>query len=125
MRKIWVILLLCVGCSPQSQDDFIHAGESVCRALVEELQEIETRQDLLKRAPHLNQLFEELVDLMISARKAQAEEAFDPRSEGSPIAEVLQAELKRIYQIEGGRELIEKAQKEPLLRLDAFERSLK
>lgn len=120
MRKIWLALLL-YGCSPQSSEDFRHEGEAICRCLIEELQEIENRQDLLKKAPRLKTLFENLVDLMIAARNAQV----DPQVDSTEISQVLQAELKRIYRMEGGREVIEKAQKESLLRLDAFERSLK
>lgn len=118
MRKVLAALLfLASGCSPQSQDDFHHEGESICRALVEELQEVENRQDLLKIAPRIKQHFEDLVDLMIAARKLQVE----PRVDSTEMSQVLQAELKRIYRIEGGREVIEKAQKESLLRLDVFE----
>lgn len=121
MKKILAVLLVIAGCSPQSPDDFHHAGESICRALVEELQEVENRQDLLKIAPQIKQHFEDLVDLMIAARKLQVQ----PQLDSTEMSQVLQAELKRIYRIEGGREVIEKAQKECLLRLDVFERSLK
>ncbi len=122
MRKTLVALLFFVGgCSPQSQDDFHHEGESICRALVEELQEVESRQDLLKAAPRIKQHFEDLVDLMIAARNSQVQ----PQVDSTEMSQVLQAELKRIYRMEGGREVIEKAQKESLLRLDVFERSLK
>ena len=117
MKKILAALLVISGCSPQSQDDFHHEGESICRALVEELQDVENRQDLLKIAPRIKQHFENLVDLMIAARKAQVQ----PQVDSTEMSQVLQAELKRIYRIEGGREVIEKAQKESLLRLDAFE----
>jgi hypothetical protein len=37
---------------------------------------------------------------------------------------VLQSELRRIYTIENGREVIERAQQEALVRLDAYERAL-
>ncbi|MBS0615863.1 MAG: hypothetical protein JSR58_04850 [Verrucomicrobia bacterium] len=121
MRFLFFLLLLCASCSPESSDDFRHEGEAIARALVDELQEVENRQDLLKASPKLKKLFEQLVDLMIAARNAQME----PQLDSTEMSQVLQAELKRIYRMEGGREVIEKAQKEALLRLDAFERSLK
>ena len=37
----------------------------------------------------------------------------------------MQSELERIYGIEGGRIMIEKAEKEALLKLDAYEKNVK
>ena len=62
---------------------------------------------------------------MIEARKFQEEEPFEPDTTNTLVSDMLKEELKRIYKLEGGREVIEKAQKEALIRLDAFERSLK
>lgn len=36
----------------------------------------------------------------------------------------IKEELKRLYQIEGGREIIERAQKQAFLRLNAWERQM-
>ena len=91
---------------------------------MKDLQKIESREQLVKVVPRLKVHFEKLVDLMIEAKKFQetAEEEFAPLP--TQASEKLLLELKRIYQLEAGGELIEKAQNEALLRLDRFEKSL-
>lgn len=117
-------LILLVACSPASVQDFQREGESICRDLTRELKKIQTREELVKAAPKLKAKFDKLVDLMIEARAFQreSEEVFDPISNHSEVSRLLLCELRRIYQLEAGRETIEKTQKEALLRLDAFER---
>jgi len=108
-------------------EDFQHEGESICRDITKELKKIQTREELVKATPKLKLKFSKLVDLMIEARAFQqeSEEAFDPMVAASDASFLLLNELKRIYKLEAGRETIEKAQKEALLRLDAFERKRK
>jgi hypothetical protein len=128
MRLKKIVLLFCVGlssCSPNGLSDFQCEGEERCRALTEELAQIQDRETLLRTAPSLKKKFNELVTLMIQAREFQekhpdAESAF---STASSASYKLQQELSRIYSIEGGREVIEGAQQEALVRLDAFERA--
>ena len=122
-----VFLFLCTACSPHSLEDFQHEGEAVSKQLIVELKKIETREDLLKALPRLKEKFEKLVDLMIEARKCQLEgDEYEIAVESNTlISEALAQEMKRIYRLEAGRELIEKAQKEALLRLDAFEAKLR
>jgi hypothetical protein len=124
MKKIFIIFLLFTACSPNSMEDFQYEGEAICRDLTQELKKIQTREELAKAVPKLKGKFEALVDLMIEARQFQeiAEEEWTPLATESNDA--LLVELKRIYKLEAGRETIEKAQSEALLRLDAFERSL-
>ncbi|MGE5196714.1 MAG: hypothetical protein ACM3JI_05235, partial [Anaerolineae bacterium] len=101
-----------------------------CRSLTSELKEINHREELIAATPKLKKKFNALVDLMIEARKFQKKHAeetlLDSRQQNfEPIAsEQLLMEIKRIYGIEGGRQIVESAQREALLRLDAFERSL-
>lgn len=108
-------------------EDFQHEGESICRDIAKELKNIQTREELVKAAPKLKTQFNKLVDLMMEARAFQqeSEEVFDPMRAVSDAGDLLLVELKRIYKLEAGRETIEKAQKEALLRLDAFERKRK
>lgn len=60
---------------------------------------------------------------MIEAREFQYSHPDDTTSE-IVSCEILEKQLRRIYLIEGGRETVEKAQREALIRLDTFERSL-
>jgi len=123
MRRWLCLLLLLVGCSPTSKEDFQYEGEAICRQLVEELKKVQSREELIKAAPKLKGRFNELVDLMIEARvyEQQHEEEFDVIPQASETSQQLLTELKRVYQLEAGRETIEKAQKEALLKLDAYE----
>jgi hypothetical protein len=120
------LFLLC-GCSPNSLEEFHREGEASCRLLITDLQKIENREQLLLAAPLLKKRFEGLIDLMIEARefqeKKEAESSEEMFSETSTDL-VLENELRRIYTIEGGREVIERAQQEALVRLDAYERAL-
>ena len=102
-------------------------GESRCKALVEELRKIDNREQLARAQPLLKKYFEDFVTLMIRAREFQ-EKHFDINNElsiasESSISSQLEEQLRRIYALEGGRELIERAQQEALVRLDAFERA--
>lgn len=113
------------GCSPSSLEDFHYEGESRCRALIKELHNIHDRDELARVAPVLKKHFEELVALMIHAREFQESHPDEPLpalSEGG-TSSLLEEELRRIYALEGGREIVEGAQHEALVRLDAFERA--
>ncbi len=123
---VWVLLLS--ACNPNSIEDFRYEGEAKSHALAAELRKIHTREQLLKAAPLLKKRFNSLVDLMIEARAFQQkhpeETAGDFDLDQHPASDALREELERIYHLEGGKEAIEQAQREALLRLDAFERKL-
>jgi hypothetical protein len=126
MRTVnWHLLFLSVvlvGCSPSSSEDFRQEGEALCRRLTEELQQIHTRDDLLKKAPLLKKRFEQFADLIVQAhifRKEHLGEAM-PEGDGEFFAsDALREEMKRIYRIEGARRVIEESQREALFALDA------
>ncbi|MES2122960.1 MAG: hypothetical protein V4492_09350 [Chlamydiota bacterium] len=127
MWKYCAIFLLFSGCAPSTLSDFRHEGESRCREILIVLEQIEDREQLLRSEPALKKHFETLITLMIEARKYQESHPEDAltESEYSLVVESeLQEELRRIYQIEGGREVVERTQHEALVRLDAFEREL-
>jgi hypothetical protein len=129
MRKLMVAsLLLFCSCSPNSSEEFQREGEARCRLLVADLQKIENRQQLLIAESALKKHFEGLTDLMIEAREFQQKQLEDISTEiawqENSAGASLENELRRIYAIEGGRELIERTQQEALVRLDAYERAL-
>jgi len=121
---IFLMSLLC-GCSPNSLEDFHYEGESRCRALIQDLQKIHNREELTKAIPTLKKSFEELVTLMIHAREFQENHPDENTSAAyeSAASTLLAEELRRIYAMEGGREVIEHVQQEALVRLDAFEKA--
>jgi hypothetical protein len=120
----FLLNVLC-GCSPSSLEDFHCEGESRCRALVHDLQKIHNREELTKAIPTLKKHFEELVTLMIHAREFQENHPDEnvPIAYDNTVSSLLEEELRRIYAMEGGREMIEHAQQEALVRLDGFERA--
>jgi hypothetical protein len=115
-----VALLFCLaGCSPSSLDDFRCEGESLCKELTQELRGIETSEQLIKEGPKIKTYFDKLAILIIQARKFQQEHEYTENFvDGKSLAsQNLLSELKRIYQMEGGRDIIEKAEQEALIKL--------
>jgi len=127
MRYLCVLLLLCC-CSPNSSNEFEREGEAKCRALALVLAKIENREQLLRTEPVIKKHFESLIDLMIEARQFQQKHPDDASSDvallENPADLILEEHLRRIYAIEGGREVIERSQHEALVRLDAYERTV-
>ena len=116
------------GCAPSSLEDFQREGESRCKGIVELLEKVEQYEQLIPLEPTLKKKFESLVDLFIQAREFQERHPEDVPLEKNRstqrISQQLQEELRRIYALEGARELIERSQQEALVKLDAFERTL-
>jgi Tfp pilus assembly protein PilP len=121
-------LVSLLGCSPNSLEDYHHEGQSIVKKLIEDLKPIQSREELELALPILKKRFEALVDVMIASMKFQDKhegEFFEEKEEYAfSLDDELLEELKRVYQLEKGRELIEKAEREPLLRLDACKRNL-
>lgn len=124
MKKILTLLLILLGCSPSSLEDYQREGEALCRMIGLDLQKIHTKEELQKALPHLEKQFDKLVDLMIQARRFQQEHPEDVSFYEGVAGDALRLQLERVYGLEGGRDFIEQAQHEPLLKLDNFERNL-
>ncbi len=130
-RKKYIIffclLLSCLAsCSPNRPEDFHAEGRSLARKLSDELKTIESIDDLEKNQAELKKSFNQLVDLMIEARKYQLAH---PDAEwidngADEKQEELIDQLRTIYALPGGREKIEDLQREALLKLDAFENAM-
>lgn len=129
MRKLFFLFsFFCLlGCQPTSLEDFQLEGSSLARILLKDLREIETREDLSLMEPILKKDFERIVDLMIAARTFQQK---NPEMElvfqniNTTLNLSLKEELKRVYEIEGGRECVERSQREAMLKLDAKEKMI-
>lgn len=124
----WLSIVLW-GCSPNSSKEFQKEGETHCRSLVLELQKIENREQLLSAESKLKKQFNHLIDLIIEAREFQQKKfeediGDEPVFEANGFEDELEKQLRRIYAVEGGREVIERTQQEALVRLDAYERIL-
>lgn len=120
------LCLLVSSCSPNSSAEFIREGQARCEMFARDLEQIENRRQLLGSEEQLKMHFESLVSLMIQAKEFQRTHEddisfeMDPLEWGQDIR--LENELRRIYTVEGGREIVERAQHEALVRLDAYMR---
>jgi hypothetical protein len=118
--------ILLMACGPSSIEDFRREGQALSHSLAEDLKEVQTRSELAMITPKLKKKIEKLVDLMITAKLYQLKHpggGSDSEEERNFSDELLE-ELRRIYAMDGGRETIEKIQRDALLRLDAFDKSL-
>jgi hypothetical protein len=120
------ILVMVAGCGPRSLDDFQEEGEGVIRSLIQELQAIHTREQLLAASGKLQRHFDRLVSIVIAAEEfnlAHPEiEKGELERHNHELSDRLRIELNRLYRLEGGRQIIEKCQEKALHRLDAFEK---
>lgn len=115
------------GCQPTSLEDFQWEGSAQARILLRHLQKIESREDLSLVEPLLKKDFHKIVDIIIQARAFQQknpEEEISFQNINPLLNAALREELKRVYEIEGGRECVERVQREAMLKLDAKEKRL-
>lgn len=98
------------------------------KALVNELTPLKTAADLVKKQKKIKRLYTDLADLAIKARLFQEKHpdsiSCERHTLDDNLAYALRKQLERIYQIEGGQELMEEAQKEAIEHLDEFESKL-
>lgn len=118
-----IFLFVMSSCAPNSLKEFRKEAEVCCRELTNMLSHAENHEQLLRMEPQLKKQFESLVQLMIAMHQFQQKNleedvALFENAESS----ALQEQLRRVYRMEGGRDIIERAQHEALVTLDAYER---
>lgn len=126
-----LICILC-GCKQRSCADFQQQARVVIEALIQDLRQIEDLEDLMREVPLLQEHFDELVSIMIEAKKWQiktktpvqcclnsVDENCELRGE---LNKKLMSELNRLLRDPLARHFLEKAQQQALERLDAFEK---
>ena len=110
LRGILIFLLLC-GCAQKTAEDFLSESEEKCSELVAILEKADSLDDLLKVENELKKKFNEIAVLMVKTRSFyESHERGDDAIKPVPSSGPLLDELRRIYAIKGGRELIERAQ---------------
>lgn len=117
LRKVFRfrMFFLCsvfVSCSPLSLEEVRFEGEAEIKKLTRELACLESKEDLEKALPRLKKRFARIADLLISLKNFSFED-----KEPTEAAEKLFIEMARIYEIPGGQELIETAQKNAVSKL--------
>ncbi|WP_068467749.1 hypothetical protein [Candidatus Protochlamydia phocaeensis] len=125
---VLALVLLLAGCGPRSLDDFKEEGKGITRTLIQELQSIYTRDQLVASTSKLQRLFDKLADVMIAAREFRHKnsqlDSVILTKQDHELSDTLRIELNRIYRLEGGRQIIEKCQESALHRLDACQKRL-
>ena len=125
LKTLWLGLWTLSSCSPGSQQDFRREGQFLCKELIQDLQTIQSREDFLLLEPILKKRFEKLVYVIIKAKEHQikhSEDFFSVEADAAGVSDLLKEQMIRIYSIEGGREFIERTQREAMLRIDSFEK---
>lgn len=82
------------------------------RLLAEELRGIESKEELQAALPRLRKRFNQLAEILVEVKRYPCSEAGE-----SEASEELFVELARIYEMPGGREVIEMAQNQAVQRL--------
>ncbi len=120
-----VLILSLLSCSVHSVESYRRKGAREAESFANELSTIHNSQELLRAEPMMRKHFLALVHLMIEARKWQKEHDI-PLPDVRPCVayEHLQEQLARIAFMEGGREVIRRAQQEALICLDRQERRI-
>lgn len=120
MKKILWLSLFVLFCSYSPSFSVQKKSVKILKELLFQLEKIDTINDLLDRELILQRQFEKLVDLIIEAKNLQ----IDP-IDNEELSDSLQKSLQRIYEMDGGQEIIEHLQCSALQRLDRFEKVLK
>ena len=106
-------LSLCTACGPSSIADLRKMGESETLQFAKLLHEIDTKDDLQRNLAKVKKNYVRFAELILQVREYS--EAMDP--EPSAASDRLFAELARLYEMPGCRELLERAQDEALALL--------
>lgn len=120
------LLLSLISCGSHTLQDFREEGERITQEIIDELQQIYSREDLISSEASLELLFNKLASVMIRARECKdkypSEETLSFSEKNRQQSERLRNELNRIYLFDGAREIIERCQEDGLNRLDACEK---
>lgn len=115
MWRTALIFLLLASCGPKSPEQFLRQSEQKCSELVAILEKAESLRDLEKEEVEIKKKFNEIANLMVKSRKFHEMHPSAGPPKAVPSSAALLDELKRIYAIKGGRELIERAQSDARL----------
>lgn len=115
-RSILFVFALFSSCSPNCNEEIKKESQKTVFQLIKELNSISSREDLIKKKIILKKYFDKLAVLMIEADKLAGSTNKDD-DDFSSFSDELKSEMIRIYEIDGGQELIENYQKNALRML--------
>lgn len=108
LRKFgWMLLFMC-SCAASSGERCRSKGKKIVREIVKMLQGVENHEELQAATPQLKKQFKRLAIVLVEMRNLK--EPLLEKKEPLPESEALFAELARLYEIPGCREIIERSQ---------------
>lgn len=125
--KILFIFFFLFSCTPTSSEDYQTLATSEILQFVNLLKKINDPSDLKKWQKKVEDHFNKLAKIMINYRTYLEKHPEAPSKRLSKLedaASLLKKEIYRIYELDGGFDLIEDMQKNAYLKLSLFEHSL-
>ena len=109
-KIIWVVLFM-TSCFVSSEEEFRLKGQRIVRDITSILSSIENHEELQAAAPQLKKQFKKLANVLIEVRMYRSDHPqYLWKKEPLHESEELFAELARLYEIPGCREIIERSQ---------------
>ena len=120
MRALYLLLLslFLFSCAPASPEEFANESVYIQKELLKLFRTVETQEDLVEKGPKIRSLSYDLVALIKRANEYYKTTNEEIIQRELPVSKALKEEMKRIYEIEGGRSTVEKYQREALFLLD-------
>lgn len=118
MKWPWVFFLTLAACSLSSERDFRAQAKEIVQDITSVLKKVETHEELQASVSKLKGKFNKLAELLAELRSFRERRPEVPFSdEPLPCSDDLFAELARLYEIPGCREIVESAQIEAVYKL--------
>jgi hypothetical protein len=107
-------MIFCFSCAPSTIEDLRFEAQKEIKAFVLELRQMETKEELQKALPILRRRFNQIADILLQVKRVEKGEKMITEHN---LSEQIFFELARLYEIPGGKEIIESAQVEAIQRL--------
>lgn len=104
------------GCAPSSAEEFYREGEAATASLTEEMRRIHSKEELESAVPKLRKKYLRIAKLVLAAGEIAAKG--EKPLLACQASDELFAEIARLYELPGGRELLISAQAESLKLLE-------
>ena len=113
MKKWFFPSVFLFFCACSSNEDLVQKGEFQIRKMIQILREIDTVEALELKSPRLKKSFNDLATCLIEIKKSK----LSLEVTYSSLSDELFMELARLYEMPGGKELIELSQLEAIDKL--------
>jgi hypothetical protein len=112
-RLFIAFLVTLFSCTPSTHEDMKKEGQKIISQIILELHSITTREELVKKRNVLKKNFDRLALLIIESEKIN-NNIYKDDEDFNLYSDELKNQMIRIYEIDGGQELIESYQKNAL-----------